>query len=402
MATSNRGKKPSLGTQRILWAHSGGRCEHPGCAKDLLSMSGLDYSWDRINLGELAHNIASNPNGPRGDAARSHPLSDDPDNILMLCANCHTIADDLPDLYREDILRGWKQQHESRVRAAAKMTAGDIVLPIIVSATQIGGHPIKISDAPVIGALLEDNRIPIANVHRIVLDTQGQSDNTTHYWVAQINTVRDHLRLLNSRSGTEHLNAPLAIFPLAEMPLLIALGNALGDKFPVEIYQYARHSGSWTYQDPDATSPPFDCTLPETISDDGIALIVDLTAEVSDARVTAALPRDTIPLARFTTANKSTELVQSRDVIQAFQRAFRESLTQIENRSSRDAPIHLFPCVPAPLAVALGRCIMPKVSNPIIIYDAKGPSGAFHSCVTLPLPLTTENTLQSDPPSQGL
>lgn len=390
---SGRGKKPNSKSERVLWARSGGRCQHPGCATDLLSLNGLKIYWERINTGEMAHNVASNPRGPRGDEERSHDLSDDPDNILVLCGKCHTIADSLPDVYREEILQSWKQRHEARVTTAARMTEGDIVVPIIVAATQIGGHSIHINDVSVFEAILADNRIPVSDPYRIILDTRGQPDASPSYWASQINLMRDHLRLLASGANLGYQDAPKAIFPLAEMPLLIAFGNALGDKSAVEIYQHVRHAGSWTYQNPESPAPLFTTSLPTSIDERGVALIVDLSARIAEERVVAAVPNPEMPIARFSTPSPSTELVQSRRAVQAFQRDFRQCLTDLENRSSRSAPIHLFPCLPAPLAVALGRTIMPKVSNPITVYDAKGADGPFLPCVTLPLPLTTDNNL---------
>jgi hypothetical protein len=361
----------------------------------------MKYSWERINLGEMAHNVASNPGGPRGDKNRSHDLSDDPANILMLCGNCHTIADSLPDMYREEVLTEWKRQHESRTSAAAKLTGGDVARPVVVFSTQIGGQRVVINEQAVVEALLQDNRIPVAPIHPIELETHGQPDDMPHYWAAQINTIRDQLRLLEPRLAPEYSDAPLAVFPLAEMTVLIAFGNALGDKSRVDLYQFARHQGKWTFQAPDADAPDFTVKWPTDIESDDLALIVDLTAAVDDDRVYAALGDESMPLIRFTTPSRSTELVQSRAVIEAFQREFRQCLTEIENRCSREVRLHLFPCLPAPLAVALGRCIMPKVSNPITIYDAKGVGGPFRPTVELPLPLTTENRLNEDEQSRG-
>jgi hypothetical protein len=105
---------------------------------------------------------------------------------------------------------------------------------------------------------------------------------------------------------------------------------------------------------------------------------------------------DTIPIIHFTTPKTSTELVQSAGAIVEFRKAFRQCLNEIEAVAPRASPIHLFPCMPASLAVALGCCVMPKVANPIIVYDAKGSDGQFRRCLELPLPLTPDNRLSTN------
>jgi hypothetical protein len=310
----------------------------------------------------------------------------------MLCRKHHKVADTLAAEYRESTLRIWKERHESAVLRAAQLTRGEAVFPLIVAATQIGGHGVQIDETEVVRAILGEGKAPAARPYRCVLDTQGQFDDLDAYWAAQVHTLRDQLRLCRAEQMRNGTDAPTAVFALAEIPMLMALGHALGDKKPVQIYQYSRHVNSWAFQTPDGRPAGFDYTVPGAIDQGGVALVVSLTATIEERRVRAILPSDSVPILHFTTNNKGTELVQSEETIAAFRQSFRQCLTDIENVAPRAAPIHLFPCLPTSLAVAAGCCVMPKVSNPIRVYDAKGSGGRFRHCLNLPLALSSQNS----------
>lgn len=385
-----RNKAPPAAVQRELWARSAGICCYPGCAEILYRDQAV--FWEPINLGEQAHNVASSANGPRGDAARSANLSDDPENLLMLCRKHHKTADALADEYREETLTRWKRRHEDAVRHAAQLTRGEAVFPLIVQSLQIGGHDVHVDETQVIRAILDGNKSPTGRPYRVAIDNRAQPDNAADYWAAQVRTLRDHLKLARLRQQQEGTDAPIGVFALAEMPTLMALGHAMGDKTPFEIYQYTRHANSWAFTAPEDASPGFTYTLPDAIGDSGVAVSVSVTATIEDRRVQDALPEEDIPIVRFASETQGTEVVTSPNVIETFRRELRQCLTDIEIRSPRFAPIYLFPCMPLSLAIAAGACVMPKVSNPIRVYDAKGPDGPFQQCLDLPLPLSPENT----------
>lgn len=45
--------------------------------------------------------------------------------------------------------------------------------------------------------------------------------------------------------------------------------------------------------------------------------------------------------------------------------------------------LHVFPAVPAPIAVTLGRHTLPKIRPQLIIYDQDKRSGTFVPAITL-------------------
>ena len=82
-----RGRSPSLIARMVVWGRAGGRCQFAGCGKRL---DGDLVTGDlNKNQSYLAHIIASDPGGKRGDPVLSHQLSDAPENLMLMCDPHH-------------------------------------------------------------------------------------------------------------------------------------------------------------------------------------------------------------------------------------------------------------------------------------------------------------------------
>jgi hypothetical protein len=374
-AKSNRGKSPSQETVREIWARSAGLCAFPGCGDALYE----DRTLLRpANLGEIAHNVSASKKGPRGHATRSHQLSDDPRNLILLCRIHHKQVDDGDaEHYPEELLQSWKDAHERNVRMASSLSGKAGAKPLVILGPV--GRQLSAGDNRTIVRAMIDNYMPaLAEPVVIELPDGVHADGTAKYWEAHENFIRDRLRI--HHDGAVHL----AIFPLAEIPALICLGRVLGDKKPFTPYQYDRHAKGWSFQNPAASAAEFTFTQLAPFKG-AVALKIALSAPIADERVIKAVGTG-VPIIEFTTKSPSTDLVQSEATIVAFSRAIRKCLEMIERQGGVNVEIHVFPAMPAPLAVALGASVMPKVPNPLHVYDARGGQGApFQKALALPL-----------------
>jgi CBASS immunity sensor of nucleotide second messenger signals len=374
-AKSNRGKSPSPETVREIWARSAGLCAFPGCGAALYEDRAL---LRPANLGEIAHNVSASKKGPRGDVKRSHQLSNNSRNLILLCRIHHRQVDEGDaEHYSEALLQSWKNAHERNVRMASALSGKAGAKPLVIRGP-IGGQQSAVNNQAIARAMLDNYMPALADPAVIDLPEGAHADGTSDYWTAHANTIRDRLRL--HHDGT----ADLAIFPLAEIPALICLGRLLGDKKPFALYQYDRHAKGWSFQKPAA--PAADFTFTQIAPFKGaVALKLALTANIADERVIKAVGTE-VPIIEFTTKSPSTDLVQSEATIVAFSRAIRKCLEMIERQGGVNVEIHVFPAMPAPLAVALGASVMPKVPNPLHVYDARGGQGApFQKALALPL-----------------
>lgn len=110
----NRGQaNPDQQTRLRLFANSGGYCQRPGCSNRLF----VDTGSKHIHLAEMAHIIAASGGGPRGKASEAQTDKGAYDNLILLCANCHTTIDKAPTDFPDTLLKEWKREHVERIAA---------------------------------------------------------------------------------------------------------------------------------------------------------------------------------------------------------------------------------------------------------------------------------------------
>lgn len=111
---------PSTATRYRLFSDSAGRCQNPECLQSLfvhLEVTGT------VHFGEIAHIIAASGAGPRGDASQSPEALGSWDNLVLLCANCHTTIDRAESDFPVAVLQEWKTSHLDKVDAALGLRA---------------------------------------------------------------------------------------------------------------------------------------------------------------------------------------------------------------------------------------------------------------------------------------
>jgi hypothetical protein len=65
----------------------------------------------------MAHIIAASKQGPRADATVSDADKGAYDNLILLCANCHTTIDKAPVDFPDEMIRDWKRKHKQKIRS---------------------------------------------------------------------------------------------------------------------------------------------------------------------------------------------------------------------------------------------------------------------------------------------
>ena len=105
-AKSQNPSGPSQSTIKRLFAQSGNRCAFPKCPVDIIQGATV--------VGKICHIKAANPKGPRYDAQQTPEDRHGYDNLMLLCANHHTVIDDDEEAYTAERLIKMKRDHEQR------------------------------------------------------------------------------------------------------------------------------------------------------------------------------------------------------------------------------------------------------------------------------------------------
>ena len=107
---------------KLLWGRAAGICSNPDC-RGKLTATGADGK--SFLTGEMAHQIAQSPDGPRGTDGGGN---DTYDNLILLCPTCHRTIDKAPEgTFSIELLKEWKKTHEDWVDSWA--TEGTYTTP---------------------------------------------------------------------------------------------------------------------------------------------------------------------------------------------------------------------------------------------------------------------------------
>ena len=112
---------PSNNTKLRLFSTSGGYCQNPSC----LTLLFPEELSGHIHIAEMAHIIAAMSGGPRANDIASNSDLCHYDNLILLCPTCHTMIDKAPDVYTENMIVDWKNDHVARLRRTFEVAQVD-------------------------------------------------------------------------------------------------------------------------------------------------------------------------------------------------------------------------------------------------------------------------------------
>jgi hypothetical protein len=355
--------------KRLVWIRAAGHCEQ--CGTDLTQdfRTGKPTRW-----GEVAHVVPASPKGPRApDAyndAQAQLATDDPDNLMLLCPGCHDRIDTDADGYPKEDLSRTHRDHVNQIRMAAARGETQRAMGIIFLSQHFATENLirsrDLAEAMLAEGLWADKAIEV-----IRLRAPGKDGRNAQYWNNVEQDIAEHLHgRLAARTSTFGDPLNLAVVGVADIPSLIRLGRQLGDRSNRFLYSRDRtHGLKWP--DSAAVPPPFSFDAPSKV-DGPLALVLSLSAHVANEDVRAALPDARI--ATFSTPEPNYSLIRNRGTIEAFRTALQPRLSVLE--ASTDQPIHLFPVVPAAMAIEFGALLSTQHAHRYIVYD-RDESGRF-------------------------
>ena len=150
------------------------------------------------------------------------------------------------------------------------------------------------------------------------------------------------------------------------MPLIIKLGYLMGDKVPADIYQKRRVPDTWQWQTTESTNS-FSIEKKSFRQGNRIAMVLSLTADIAEERVTSVIDVDVIYYIRA--SHFGVDSIQSIADLSAFWHTYQDVCDEIRNTYTDTHEIAVFPAVPVSAAFEVGRRYMPSVYPNLVIYD---------------------------------
>jgi SMODS-associated and fused to various effectors sensor domain/HNH endonuclease len=363
--------KPEI--ERELWGRAAARCQFSDCNR-LLYKSPV--TQEPVNLAEMAHIYSFSKDGPRGwGPFKTNPASlNDLNNLMLVCHDCHKKIDKdkKGERYSADLLKNWKEAHETRVRVVTGISASK-KSHVVLYGSRIGDENSPLQAAPAIEAMFSD-WYP-ADDRSVNLSMQcALDDSTMEFWTSEAAHLRKEfdrqIRVRVEESRPNHFS----VFAMAAQPLLILLGSLFTDKVPTIVYQLHREPKTWKWQPhPDN----FRFQVNEPTDRDGIpVLALSLSAKINTERIESVMTGKTA-IWEVTIDECHNDFLRSEAQLSMFREVVRKLMVTIKAAHPTAVELKVFPAMPASCAVELGRVRMPKADLPWVIYDQNNTHQRF-------------------------
>lgn len=348
----------------LLYAQAGGRCEFDGCNKYLLE----HYPTETVgNFGEKAHVWGFKEGGPRGKGAKRPVDVNNLANLMLLCKDCHKCVDDRPNDYPVEVLKKFKKAHEDRIYDLTGIAKNRDTIPLVLKGL-IGGRPADISIEEMQSAIAPNY---LKKRDKVDIDFCNISDDPKQsYWEIAKEIIDRQITHLYSLAAKSGCTIRVSVFALAPIPLLIYLGAKLSDKMDVDLYQRHRDTETWSWKGGDGHAEYFSQRLQTGKSQTLVALLINLSGKntVESLPLEVSEEATIYELTLKEQACSPLFLNTKRDLVR-FTCEYNKILATIrESHPNLDA-LHLFPAVPSPVAITLGRSRLPKVDAAFKVYD---------------------------------
>jgi SMODS-associated and fused to various effectors sensor domain len=354
-----------------LWVLSGGRCEFPGCNK-YLWRDGLTLSED--NFSHMAHIVAAAPKGPRGNCILSAEMVKDFDNLMLVCFDHSKQVDGKnKENYSVEELQKYKQLHENRIRRQTELKP-NATTTVLRFMANIGDRPVKIALSDAHQAILplfpSDDR-------GILMDfTNRPGRGGPNFWESFADEIKirieKELAEANDRTRPEHIS----VFALGPIPLLIILGKCIGNSISGDLFQRHRDTENWKWKLEDGNNFEYQIRETKGVDTNNVALVISLSGKVHEDEV-YRLFENRPHFYEILIESPNPGFLSQKSRLLTFREIYRSLLSQIRDRHGGGIIVHLFPAIPAPVAVLCGRELLPKSDPQMIIYDNEKDQGGY-------------------------
>ncbi|MBA4233754.1 MAG: hypothetical protein C0465_24570 [Ralstonia sp.] len=294
---------------------------------------------------------------------------------MLLCAACHKLVDDNPQKYPREELEAHKREHEARIRRVTEV-GPDAQTTVLQLKVQIGTSVVEISQAEIFDAL--HPRYPAVDGFVLDLTDLGNEKAGAKYEAAAVRIAEVAAQIYANGSGLRRTNH-LSVFGLAPIPLLMVLGNALSNKVKTDFFQCHRNKPNrWTWFEGDV---PAEYQMREQRKGSDkqcVALVLSLSGTIDPSTLPVSID-DRFSVFEISLSGQlpNTGFLKQRADLEAFRETYRQFLAALRRDHPGLRDLHLFPAVPAPVAIACGFDLLPKVDPVLVVYDNVVKDGGF-------------------------
>lgn len=380
-----RGKAISPTTASKVWHDAGGRCMYRGCGQDL---GATPLTTKTARIAYLAHIIASDPDGPRGNE-NSHALSDIPENIMLMCDGHHRLIDRI-DVIGNPVsdLQMMREEHTAKVNFLLDSLKYPTI-QLITLLADLAQVPTNVSKSELCNSALSRKFGPLPEIKNLIRRTQRDDRSRPGFWGHFLHEhesdIRELISFTSNKPSQNSFVKPdvLGIFPLHLVPVLVLAGRIIGEARNVEVFQYDRNLKTWSWPNPPTTSVSQFNISQELYCSSGMEeaiLSFELTADLD----ISALPEElrhsiknkNIGWIRITNTDPGPTCINSKSQLDNFSALARQAIKTIQD-SWRVKLIHVFGVSPASTIFKFGQMLQAGNHSTCRVYDRPDGSNIF-------------------------
>lgn len=365
-----------INVRRDLWFAAHGRCEFAGCNKRL----GVhEVTMEECNISNYAHIIGDSEKGPRGNE-RSRELAQDPNNIILLCPECHRLIDHEGERkYTDEMLVAMKKEHEERIDLVTGIQPQKKTL-LVVYCPKIGNDTPHFHKDILHTTVFHDWYPASLSPVEIQMKNSVMQDGESDYWSAETKQVEKlcEEKVLGPLLAGEISH--VSLFPIGPQPLLVKLGTILNDKYPVTVYQKHRIPDTWKWLEK-GTKNEIRLIEPNDKTKAPV-LVIALSANAIKERVAKRFG-ECASIWFITCDAPDNDMMKTYVQLEQFNSVARMAMDAIRTEHLESDQLKIFMAVPASCAVELGRIRMPKADLPWVLYDYWHEKGEDVETITI-------------------
>lgn len=365
-----RSIKPAV--QMALVGRAAGRCQF---CNDFLFQHPLTH--DVANFSEKAHIVAFRERGPRGRDGERPADINSITNLMLLCARDHKLVDDLPGKYPRVDLERIKAEHEARIERLTALVP-QMRTTVLRLKARIGGHIVEVGDDEIWPALYP--RYPSERRPQVIDLTELGDEKGGAFYDLAAERIRDMTAAMYATGADLRGTGHLSVFGLAPIPLLVLLGSRLSNKVAVDFFQCHRNrrDSRWNWYDSGDIVRFTTHKIRDGRAQGQVALLLSLSGKLHLGDLPPAVAAD-VPVYEIALDGLPPDVgfLRRREDLEGFRAAYRALLATLRAERAGRVDLHLLPAVPAPIAIACGFDLLPKVDPALVIYDNVKEEGGF-------------------------
>ncbi len=345
-----------------LIADSGGICNFPECGEKLIYQY-KDGSF--VKLVEFAHIIGESADGPRGQHEVSELMSQEPDNIILLCVKHHPIVDNNEKEYPVERLKEMKKNHIKWVNERLEGLS-EANWTLVIHSGNVTGMGAPNIDKELLYRDFYGTHI-IAETEEIIIE---EFLTKTKNWLEYKQTQEDWWLVFKTQDKKPK---KFLICSINFIPLVVHLGYLIHDTFISEIFQYQREEKTWKWKllNDSEAKQDFFIIEKDDIKDSNtkdLALSISLSGLINNDDILEVIEHS-IKIIKINVSSPDRTWLKYKEQLIKFQKRFINLIDTLVQQYTELKEIHLFYAGPTPIAFIIGCSINPTIHPRFIIYN---------------------------------